>query len=131
MYIILYFFRLSRIFCFIIPSLVMFLVIPYAYVHMDSFPINRMLQPKHWVKKGISLVRKHHGNHLETPGYHHVSPWFPLGKLEDSMWFPQKGNALRSGFRDSLAWKLGGNLGFPTWKPGGNYMETPGFQRET
>ena len=24
----------------------MFLVIPYAYVHMDSFPINRMLQPK-------------------------------------------------------------------------------------
>ena len=24
----------------------MFLVIPYTYVHMDSFPINRMLQPK-------------------------------------------------------------------------------------
>ena len=86
---------------------------------------------KHWMKKGISLVRKQHGNHLKTPGYHHVSPWFPLGKLEDSMWFPPKGNALRSGFRDSPAWKPGGNLGFPSWKPGGNYMEIPGFQRET
>ena len=28
----------------------------------------------HWVKKGISLDRKPHGNHLETPSYHHVSP---------------------------------------------------------
>ena len=68
---------------------------------------------------------------METPGYHHVSPWFPLWKLDDFMWFPPKENALRSGFRDSLAWKPGGNLGFPTWKPGENYKETTGFQRET
>ena len=86
---------------------------------------------KHWVKKGIFPVRKHHGKHLETPGYHHVSLWFTLGKLEDSMWFPPKGNVLRSSFRDSLAWKPGGNLGFPLWKPGGNFMENPGIQRET
>ena len=66
----------------------------------------------------MSLVRKQHGNHLETPGYHHVSSWFPLGKLEDSMWLPLKENILRSGFRDSLA-----------WNSGGNYMETPGFQK--
>ena len=66
----------------------------------------------------MSLVRKQHGNHLETPGYHHVSSLFPLGKLEDSMWFPLKENILRSGFRDSLA-----------WNSGGNYMETPGFQK--
>ena len=76
------------------------------------------------------LVRKQHENHLETPRHHHISHWFRLGKFEDSLWFPPKENAKRFGFRDSLAWKLGGNLGFPTWIPGGNYMRTLGFQRE-
>ena len=80
-------------------------------------------------KKGIFLARKHHWNHLKTPGYQHVFPWFPLGKLEDSMWFPPKGNVLRSSLRDSLAWKPGGNLGFPSLKPGGNYMEKPRYPR--
>ena len=32
---------------------------------------------------------------------------------------------------ESIAWKLKSTSGFPIWKIGGNYMETPGFQRVT
>ena len=64
----------------------------------------------HWVKKRISLVRKQHGNHLETPGYHRVSLVFHSGNSKFHL-VSQKGNAVRSGFGDSLAWKPGGNLG--------------------
>ena len=63
-----------------------------------------------------------------------VSPCFPLVSILETRILhvvSQKGNALCSGFRDPLAWKPEGNMGFPTWKPGGNYMETPGFKKET
>ena len=57
-------------------------------------------------------------------GFHRGNYLFPCG-------FPSRGNTLRSGLHASIAWKLGSTSGFPIWKIGGNYMETPGFQRET
>lgn len=57
----------------------------------------------------------------------HVSLWFPLVKLEESMWFPPKENILHSVFRKEISGKQRhGNLRFPkgimretTWKPHG------------
>ena len=68
---------------------------------------------------------------METNWKHQVTTISPLGKLENTRWFHPKGNVMRYGFLDSLAWKPGGKLGFPTWKPGENDMETLGFQRKT
>ena len=85
----------------------------------------------HWAKKGISLQWKHKGNHMETTSLQHISMGFPSLKLHFSMWFLSRGNTLGSSLHASMAWKLGSTSGFPLWKIGGNYMETPGFQRET
>ena len=67
-----------------------------------------------------------YGNHK----YKKNSMGFPFWKLPFSMWLPSRVNSLRSGLQASIAWKLGSTSGFPIWKIGGNYIETPGFQSE-
>ena len=60
------------------------------------------------------------GNIRETTSIQQISMGFPSWKLPFSMWFPSRGNTLRSGFHASIAWKLGSTSGFPIWKIGGN-----------
>ena len=91
---------------------------------------------EHWVKKCFSLVRKQHGNHLETPGYHHVSPWLPVGKIEDSPerkrptlrfpGFPCMETRGKPGV--SLMETRGKLYGYPRF-PKGNHMETSSFPK--
>ena len=82
----------------------------------------------HWVKKKGFPFR---GNIRETTWkplvlQQQISMEFPSWKLPFSIWFPLKGNTLRSGLHPSIAKKLESTGGFPIWKIGGNYMETPG-----
>lgn len=49
------------------------------------------------------------GSNIENPCIPHVTFMFSMlriGKLENSMWFPPQRKVLRSGFLDSLGWKL-------------------------
>ena len=71
------------------------------------------------------------GNIMESTSLQQMSMGFPSSKLPFSMWFPSRGNTLRSGLNASIEGKLGSTSGFPIWKIRGNYIETPGFQRET
>ena len=54
-------------------------------------------------------------NYPETLGSQHVSLWFQLVKLRESMWFPPKETSdLRSVFRKETSGKQRhGNFGFP------------------
>ena len=110
---------------------------------MQSFSVISALLPVLWrveYLNGDSITgwKKQfplRGNIRETtwkPQVYNKFPWgFHPGNYLIPCGFPRGGNTLRSGLHASIAWKLGSTSGFPIWKIGGNYMETPGFQRET
>ena len=74
-------------------------------------------------------------NKINKNKHYYTCPWFPLGKLDKFMWFPLIGNALHSGFQDSLPRKFMETSGFPhgyrdklhenSRNPKGNTREIP------
>ena len=83
----------------------------------------------HWLKKAISLQGKHKGNHIETTSLQQMSIGVPSWKLPFSMWFPSRGNTLRSGLHASIAWKLESTSGLHHMEDRGKLHGNPRFPK--
>ena len=69
------------------------------------------------------------GNIMESTSLQQMSMGFPSSKLPFSMWFPSRGNILRSGLHASIAWKLESTSGLHHMEDRGKLHGNPRFPK--